>query len=490
MFIVGQGVGICLMIMATASMAVANTPVPSIGACVELLSGMDESGPVSSAELCSGMANVLGLKLDTPTATASAASGPQAGLLVDSDVVRTVQELFSLPFLSTLAEAGRAEAALQPALESLDVCSLITEVGDLPARLVRALLAAESTKAAVERLFTVDDPTIGADLAAIVTGPAIAETIVGLGEALAECDTLQPIANDIKSIIETVVLTETDSSANAGVVEALSPLIMHQAVRDAAGNLIASVAPQLLPVLMRWSGSLDALLEQLPGELKQYHGEIEGVFSSAPLAALAGATVRSEAGFDALMLSLDGEMTDAKFQEDILPKLLKTRSIFKALADVLRDDTVATLISGVTGAIFDSGNLNDSDGWALSTIRNVLQSRFLLNRIAGLIETTPIGTEIAMVWMKQDAETVDCVKETATLISTATLSSTSDLATGAAAAAMDSFKNIADDPAAAAAAAAEQAQVTATAASEAAAAAWGSFSSWYSSDDVETKDDL
>ena len=48
-------------------------------------------------------------------------------------------------------------------------------------------------------------------------------------------------------------------------------------------------------------------------------------------------------------------------------------------------------------------------------------------RIAGLIETTLLGTAIAMVWMKQDAETVDCVKETATL------SGASDLATGAAA---------------------------------------------------------
>ena len=50
-----------LAIVATAGMAAADTAGPSVDGCVELLAGVDESGPVSNAELWHKLKQLLDL---------------------------------------------------------------------------------------------------------------------------------------------------------------------------------------------------------------------------------------------------------------------------------------------------------------------------------------------------------------------------------------------------------------------------------------------
>ena len=513
-----------LAIVAMASIAAADTVGPSVDGCVELFAGMDESGAVSIQELCSKLASALGLEAQSTRVPKEWASTyPQAGLLTDAGVLRALRELLSLPCVAVLKSFGGGPEG-KAALEAFDICEVLSELGDLPARLVRALLAAEPTKASIQKFFSaiktskpaslVDpvvvalgettttiefDPAAAEEIATILTRPATADDIVGLGAALGDCDTLQPMADGIKAaVLGQPVPQEAVSEFDAQLIAVLTPAIKNQAARDALAHLLTSLSPQLLPLLLKGGAYFDNMQEQVPDQLKPFRAAIEALFSSTEVAALLGAVIRAPAAADALLLILSGDMTGDKFTEAILPELIKTRSIFKAVADVLRDDAVATLIHDITDAAFQSDAIEDKDKWdtfPLSTIRTVLQSRFLLNRIAGLIETTPLGAEIAMIWMKPDVEAMDCATETAKVLSIATANAAADLVTGTASAAMnaamDGVKNIADDPAAAAAEAAGKAKAAANAAKEAAAAAWGSFSSWYSSDDVvETKDDL
>eukprot|EP01044_Picomonas_judraskeda_P020551 COSAG03_NODE_4603_length_1493_cov_1.027977_3_plen_189_part_01 len=142
-----------LAIVALAIVAAADTAGPSVDGCVELLAGVDESGPVSNAELCSKLANALGLEAQSAAVPEWASTHPQAGLLSDAGVLRAVRELLSLPFVAVLKSLGGGPEG-KAALEAFDICQVLSELGDGPARLVRALLAAEPTKASAKQFFS------------------------------------------------------------------------------------------------------------------------------------------------------------------------------------------------------------------------------------------------------------------------------------------------------------------------------------------------
>ena len=101
--------------------------------------------------------------------------------------------------------------------------------------------------------------------------------------------------------------------------------------------------------------------------------------------------LRAPALRDGALLAMDGELTEAE-QSRLQTELLQTRPIFRACADVLRTDAAAAVVSEGVDPLLKELEVEDSTG--VGVLKSVLKSRFMLNRVAGLIESTPLGAAI------------------------------------------------------------------------------------------------
>merc|ERR1712127_392627 len=94
------------------------------------------------------------------------------------------------------------------------------------------------------------------------------------------------------------------------------------------------------------------------------------------------------------------------------------------------DETAAELLSDCADALhaYSSRPQNTENAAQLGIIATILQNRFWLNRLAGLIESTPLGAEIALVWMRDGGgrSTADNIAETAKLLGSAMAGAAAD----------------------------------------------------------------
>ena len=466
---------LCSVLLALASWAPAPAAAPSVETCVGLLDGAAagagaEEG-VSSKELCTVFSEAL-----EQTRGWAGGLDPPTGLLANLDVLIALRALLSTPSARRLSGGAAAAGGVGPVGEVLAALSSDEAAHAETERLFRALLSAGATRTLVTQALTIALRSASATIreaaghggsaryealhhhgesadvmADVLLSRAAADQVVSLVRAVAGADGLSEAVAAAAAEPSTggwFGATATKAEGQAAIGRALlsSPGVVEALI----STLTCAPLRQMVALGCRGSGLLDEIArrDDLPD-----HEQVLALATSDALAALAGALLRAPALREGALLAMDGELTEAE-QSRLQTELLQTRPIFRAFADVLRTDAAAAVVSEGVDPLLKELEVEDSTG--VGVLKSVLKSRFMLNRVAGLIESTPLGADIALLWLREDSSAVDNLAETAALLAKAT-----------------------------GGAALEAASDLAGAAGSAASSAWGAFSSWAGGDSKE-----
>ena len=462
---------LCSVLLALASWAPAPAAAPSVETCVGLLdgaaAGAGEAG-VSSKELCTVFSEAL-----EQTRGWAGGLDPPTGLLANLDVLIALRALLSTPSARRLS-GGVAEGGVGAVGEVLQALSSDEAAHVETERLFRSLLSAGATRTLVTQALTIALRSASATIreAAGHGGSARYEALHQSADVMADVLLSRAAADQVVSLVRAVAgadgLSEAVTAAaaepsaggwfgGAASTKAEGQAAIGRALLSSPGVVEALIstltcAPlrQMVALGCRGSGLLDEIArrDDLPD-----HEQVLALATSDQLAALAGALLRAPALREGALLAMDGKLTEAE-QSRLQTELLQTRPIFRAVADVLRTDAAAAVVSEGVDPLLKELEVEDSTG--VGVLRSVLKSRFMLNRVAGLIESTPLGADIALLWLREGSSAVDNLAETAALLAKAT-----------------------------GGAALEAASDLAGAAGSAASSAWGAFSSWASGNGKE-----
>ncbi len=419
---------------------------PTTDACEALLgatastSASASRAAVDHAALCRGLSSFLrgvappvsrqpGGSLTWLSSWFSPAAGPPVSLqthphlalLQDEGVVLALRSLLDTKAVQPLAQRVLAGADLWAELASGEsLGQLFAQTRGPGERLIRAVIASPGTGRWVAAYIAAGNAT-RADasnrIARELVSAATADEAVRLAEALYESGALQPaIASTLASP------SEWSGDGRDPVSALLLTLWQSDAVRAAAAAALTS-----RPLRRALSTALrEYALEPLASGLAElgFTGGDNGqrlvaVLVSDSAARLVAAVLTSAAAKHGAQLLLEGtEITDEVMREQLLPELLKSQPVFRAVADILRDDSAAAFISAAVDATY-TAHPEYKDSTAMGVLKSILQSRFMLNRVAGLVATTPLGAEVVMVWLRDDKTVMENVGDTAGLLSKA-----------------------------------------------------------------------